>query len=100
VEAKPLYSLVSTKQPRLFAVNAAPEDPRIVVEMTSTKERLKHGTGGSTMIKHIWWGYVIKVSVAMICWTLLAIYFEKWWIALFATLFLGKLQVTRKTHEG
>ena len=51
------------------------------------------------MIKHIWWGYVIKVSIAMMCWTLLAIHFEKWWIALFVTLFLGKLEVSRKTHS-
>jgi hypothetical protein len=30
----------------------------------------------------------IKNSVCMICWSVLAIIFDKWWIALFAALFM------------
>ena len=40
------------------------------------------------MNKHIWWAWALKNSVAIACWTILAIYFNKWWIALFAALFL------------
>lgn len=34
----------------------------------------------------------IKNIVVMICWTVLAIYFGKWWIALFATCCLSNFQ--------
>lgn len=37
------------------------------------------------------WAWVIKNSIAIICWTLLAIFFGKWWIALFGLLFLSNL---------
>ena len=42
-------------------------------------------------IKHIWWAWALKNSVAIACWTILAIYFNKWWIALFAALFLSSV---------
>jgi hypothetical protein len=32
------------------------------------------------------WAVAFKNSICMICWTGLAIYFGKWWIALFALL--------------
>ena len=35
-------------------------------------------------MKSIYWAVAIKNSIAMICWTALAIYFGKWWVALFA----------------
>lgn len=34
--------------------------------------------------KHTWWAWAIKNSVCVICWTGLAIWFNHWWIALFA----------------
>lgn len=37
-----------------------------------------------------WWA--IKNSVHMICWTCLAIVFDKWWIALFGLLFMDLLK--------
>lgn len=43
------------------------------------------------MIKHIWWAWALKNSISIVCWTILAIYFNKWWIALFAALFLSSL---------
>ena len=43
------------------------------------------------MAKHIYWAWALKNSVAIACWTILAIYFNKWWIALFAVLFLSSI---------
>ena len=40
----------------------------------------------------IFWAGAIKNSVCMICWTVLAIVFDKWWIALFTVLFFTTLQ--------
>ena len=34
------------------------------------------------------WGVALKNSIAIICWALLAVHFDKWWIALFGALFL------------
>lgn len=44
------------------------------------------------MNKHVWWALAIKNSICVICWTVLAIIFDKWWIALFAGLFLSTLK--------
>lgn len=44
------------------------------------------------MDKHILWSWAVKNSVDMICWTALAIAFGKWWIALFAALFISSLK--------
>ena len=38
------------------------------------------------MNKHAWWALAAKNSVVIICWTAIAIYFGKWWIALFGLL--------------
>ena len=46
---------------------------------------------------HLLWAWVIKNSVAIICWTALAIFFGKWWIALFSGLFLSDLKVHGRT---
>ena len=43
------------------------------------------------MNKHIWWAWAIKNSVSIDCWTILAIYFNKLLIALFAVLFLSSI---------
>lgn len=40
-------------------------------------------------MKSIYWAVAIKNSIIMICWTALAIYFGKWWIALFAVFFFS-----------
>lgn len=43
------------------------------------------------MNKHIYWAWALKNSISIVCWTILAIYFNKWWIALFAALFLSSI---------
>jgi len=48
--------------------------------------------------KHTWWAWAIKNSVCVICWTGLAIWFNHWWIALFAILFMSTL--TTKGNSG
>lgn len=48
------------------------------------------------MNKHIWWAWALKNSIAIVCWTILAIYFNKWWIALFAALFLSSLSTENR----
>lgn len=47
----------------------------------------------------IWWAYAVKNSVMMICWAALAIYFGKWWIALFAAVFLTSLKIDTDREE-
>ena len=41
------------------------------------------------MNKHTLWAVVIQNSIAVICWVILAVFFGKWWIALFSILFLS-----------
>ena len=43
-------------------------------------------------MKSIYWAVLIKNSIVMICWTALAIYFGKWWIALFAGLCFSSIE--------
>ena len=51
------------------------------------------------MNNHIWWAWAIKNSVVLICWTVLAIVFGKWWIALFAILCISWIGTAKtKTH--
>ena len=51
------------------------------------------------MNKHIWWAWTLKNSIAIVCWTILAIYFNKWWIALFAALFLSSLSTENRKDD-
>lgn len=45
------------------------------------------------MNKSVIWSLAIKNSISVICWTALAIVFNKWWIALFGLLFIcGKTE--------
>lgn len=44
------------------------------------------------MNKNIYWSVVIENSICIICWTALAIVFDKWWIALFALLFMSSVK--------
>lgn len=41
---------------------------------------------------HIWWAWAFESSINIICWTILAIHFNKWWIALFAALFASSVK--------
>lgn len=47
-------------------------------------------------IRSIYWAWAIKNIACMICWTVLAIVFEKWGIALLGLLFMSGL----KTQPG
>jgi hypothetical protein len=43
-------------------------------------------------MKNIWWAWAVKNSVCIICWVVLAIAFDMWWIAFFALLFMSSLK--------
>lgn len=45
------------------------------------------------MNKNILWACVIQNSICIICWTALAIVFNKWWIAFFSVLFMSSSPV-------
>lgn len=51
------------------------------------------------MNKGAWWAWAIHNSVSLICWIALAIIFNKWWIALFAMLFMGSLKTVHKRYR-
>ena len=51
------------------------------------------------MNKGAWWAWAIKNSISVICWTALAIIFNKWWIALFGLLFVSSLQTKFGTYR-
>lgn len=42
--------------------------------------------------KNTMWAWAIKNSICVICWVILAIIFNKWWIALFGLLFLTDIK--------
>jgi hypothetical protein len=49
------------------------------------------------MNKHAYWAWAIKNSTVMICFTVLTLTFNKWWIVLFAMFFLSDLRTTPTT---
>lgn len=51
------------------------------------------------MNKDIIWAWAIKNSIAILAWVLLAMLFDKWWIALFGLLFTNSLQTKYKTYR-
>ena len=51
------------------------------------------------MNKTIIWACAIKNSIAIIAWIALAIVFNKWWIALFAALFISGLKTKYKNYR-
>ena len=51
------------------------------------------------MNKDILWALVIKNSIVMIAWTTLAVVFNKWWIALFAALFMSYAKQNYKSYR-
>lgn len=52
------------------------------------------------MNKSIWFAWAIKNSVVVICWTVLAIHFDKWWIAIFAVFMLSSVERKTDSTEG
>lgn len=50
------------------------------------------------MSNSAWWAWAFKNSVNIICWVVLAIVFNKWWIALFAGLFVSWFQTSEKKY--
>lgn len=51
------------------------------------------------MNKPVWWALVIKNSICMICWTALAVFFNKWWIAIFAVLFMTEYTIKHQYYR-
>ena len=51
------------------------------------------------MDKSSLWAWAIKNSVSVICWTVLAVVFNKWWVALFGLLFMSGLQTKYKNYR-
>lgn len=47
----------------------------------------------------LYWAVAIKNSICVICWTILAIIFGKWWIALFGALFLTSIDTNHKSYR-
>lgn len=47
----------------------------------------------------MWWYLLIKNSVVIICFTLLAIHFDKWWIVLFSVLFITFVEIKNKASQ-
>lgn len=45
------------------------------------------------------WAIALKNSVSIICWSALAWYFDRWWIALFGALFLTSFETKRTYHR-
>lgn len=51
------------------------------------------------MNKSLIWAWAIKNSIVIIAWTALAIIFHKWWITLFAALFISDLETKYKNYR-
>lgn len=47
-----------------------------------------------------WIAWAIKNSVVMICFCILAVYFNHWWIVLFAALFLSEIKTSYAKKDG
>lgn len=51
------------------------------------------------MNKNIWLAWAIKNSIYMICWTVLAIVFNKWWIIFFSLLSISGVKTVYGYHR-
>lgn len=51
------------------------------------------------MNRDILWAWAIKNSIVILAWAALAVVFDKWWIALFAILFMNGLQTRYKSYR-
>lgn len=56
--------------------------------------------GGKTMKGIEWIAWAIKNSVVLICFSALAIYFNYWWIVLFAALFISDIKTRYEKRDG
>lgn len=51
------------------------------------------------MDKDIVWAWAVNNSAAIFAWATLAVVFNKWWIALFALLFMSRLKKDYKSYR-
>lgn len=51
------------------------------------------------MDKSFIWAWVFKNIIAILAWVTLAILFNKWWIALFALLFVSSIETKFKSYR-
>ena len=51
------------------------------------------------MYKNFVWAWAFKNVVALFAWVALAILFNKWWIALFALLFLSSIETKTRSYR-
>lgn len=51
------------------------------------------------MGKDFMWAWALKNIIVIVAWTALAILFDKWWIALFALLFLNDISTKTKSYR-
>ena len=49
--------------------------------------------------KNIFWPWALKNCCVILVWATLAVVFDKWWIALFAVLFMSGMQTRYKTYR-
>ena len=45
------------------------------------------------------WAWALKNTICVICWTVLAILFNKWWILFFALLFMSDFETKYKSYR-
>ena len=45
------------------------------------------------------WAWAFKNSICVICWTVLAVLFNKWWILFFSLLFMSGLETVHKSYR-
>ena len=51
------------------------------------------------MNKEVLWVWLLKNVMMMLLWTLIAIVFNKWWIILFALLFMSSVETKHKSYR-
>ena len=51
------------------------------------------------MDKNFVWAWAFKNIIAILAWTVLAILFNKWWVALFSLLFISSIKTETKNYR-
>ena len=51
-------------------------------------------------IKSVYWAWAIKNSICVVAWVVLAVMFNKWWIALFSVLFMSDLKIKTNPNDA
>lgn len=51
------------------------------------------------MNNKLFWLCIVKNVIALICFTVLSIIFQRWWIILFALLFMGSVETKCKSYR-